>query len=143
MIYERWPKKEDRQKREALLTPIRARCVEIGQRRYRIACGVMVDAPADRYRTSPDVLTRTLIAPDAAAPMVPSPSVTLRMGADGRLHSADEPGVEDASPARPMQGLADYLRATASTMTEGVNRQVILQWAREVESTRGVEVKTK
>jgi hypothetical protein len=37
VIYGRWPKKEDRQKREELLAPLRARCVEIGQRRYRIA----------------------------------------------------------------------------------------------------------
>lgn len=37
VIYERWPKKEDRAKREELLTPLRARCVGVGQRRYRIA----------------------------------------------------------------------------------------------------------
>lgn len=44
----------------------------------------------DGYRTSANGLTRTKIAPDAAPPMVPSESVTLRMGADGRLHP---PGV--------------------------------------------------
>lgn len=40
VIYERWPSKDDRAKREELLTPLRARCVEIGQRRYRIAAGL-------------------------------------------------------------------------------------------------------
>lgn len=40
VIYERWPKKDDRTQREELLMPLRARCVEIGQRRYRIAAGV-------------------------------------------------------------------------------------------------------
>jgi hypothetical protein len=48
VIYERWPKKkkeddEHRAIREGLLTPLRARCVEIGQRRYRIA-GVKGDS---------------------------------------------------------------------------------------------------
>lgn len=44
-----------------------------------------VDA-CDGYRTSADGLYRTRIAPDAAAPMVPSHSVRLVFGADGRAH---------------------------------------------------------
>lgn len=43
----------------------------------------------DGYRTSADGLTRTKIAPDAASPTVPSKSVTLRMGADGKLTGDD------------------------------------------------------
>jgi hypothetical protein len=37
VIYGRLPGKESRERREALLLPLRDRCVEIGQRRYRIA----------------------------------------------------------------------------------------------------------
>jgi hypothetical protein len=42
-IYAKFSSKEERPYREGLLTPIRARCVEIGQRRYRIAAGVETD----------------------------------------------------------------------------------------------------
>jgi hypothetical protein len=45
VIYERWPGKDDRLKREELLTPLRARCVEIGRRRYRIVAALATSAP--------------------------------------------------------------------------------------------------
>jgi hypothetical protein len=50
VIYGQWPSKDDRPKREELLTPLRARCVEIGQRRYRIAAGVLACVPPKACR---------------------------------------------------------------------------------------------
>jgi hypothetical protein len=59
VIHARYPKvkkesDENRAIREELLTPLRARCVEIGQRRYRIAAGV----------TRPDVESFCNAVPD-------------------------------------------------------------------------------
>lgn len=38
----------------------------------------------------------------------------------------------------PMAGLSAWLRATASTMPQGEDRQTILQWSQDVDTARGV-----
>jgi hypothetical protein len=77
---------------------------------------------SDGWRTSADGLTRTRIAPDAAAPMVPSQCVTLIVGADGRLKPVDGSGVAPT----PVPNLAEGF--DGSSVRAGPNHSTIEIW---------------